>query len=72
MLDELLNSFEVDGDGWLYYGEVDPKQAAAELDALREALIGARSQLRSAQINWQEQCYFECDAILTKAIGDEK
>lgn len=42
-LDELLNSFENDPgdasvgipDGWLYYGNVDPQDAKAELATLR-------------------------------------
>ena len=41
-LNELLNSFEKDGDGWMYYGDADPKQAAAELEAMREVIEAAR------------------------------
>lgn len=27
----MLESFEVDGDGWIYYGDINPKDASAEL-----------------------------------------
>lgn len=47
----------------------------AQMDALREknAQIrqqagDARQKLRSAQINWQEDCYFECDDMLTGIV----
>ena len=54
------------------------KQAAAELaairaerDALREAIKAAQIQLQATQINWQEECLFECNDIMTAALkGD--
>lgn len=33
-----------------------------------ELVKEAQMQLRSAQVNWQEDCYFECDAILSQII----
>lgn len=39
-----------------------------ELDALKEAIKKARIQLQATQINWQEDCLFECNDILTAAL----
>lgn len=30
----------------------------------------AQSKLRATQINWQEQCLFNCDDVLTGIIGE--
>ena len=35
---------------------------------LVEALKKAQSELRATQINWQEECLFEADDIMTTAI----
>lgn len=40
----------------------------SERDALKEAIKNARIQLQSTQINWQEDCLFECNDILTAAL----
>ena len=50
-----------------------PELAAlrAERDALREAIKAAQIQLQATQINWQEECLFECNDIMTAALkGD--
>ena len=44
------------------------RQARAERDALKEAIKKARIQLQATQINWQEDCLFECNDILTAAL----
>jgi hypothetical protein len=53
----------------------DAEQAAAEYEALqaentrlKEAITLAQEELRSTQINWQEDCLFDCDDILTNAL----
>jgi len=40
------------------------KRKAQLLDALKKA----QSELRATQINWQEECLFEADDIMTAAI----
>lgn len=52
-------------------------KAAAELAALREenkrlrkAIAKAQEELRSTAQNWQEQCLFDCDDILSAALAE--
>ena len=48
-IDELLNSFEQDGDGWLYYGDVTPQDAQAEVAALRQRIAELEAALPFAE-----------------------
>jgi len=44
----------------------------ARIDKLEAGIKLAQSKLRSTQINWQEDCLFDCDDILTNTLkGDE-
>jgi len=60
-LTKLLNSFErqteeetgTDEDFWMYYGDIDPAQAAAELEALNAELNFFRCQFPTAAKNYQ-------------------
>ena len=44
------------------------RDIALERDTLREQIKEARSLLRSTTLNWQEQCLFDCDEVLSKAL----
>jgi hypothetical protein len=48
------------------------RQAAleAELAHTRDLAWRAQEKLRSAQVNWQENCYFECDDLLSGILGE--
>jgi hypothetical protein len=35
-----------------------------------QSIKNAQEKLRATQINWQEQCLFDCDAILTSIIRE--
>ena len=35
-----------------------------------DTVMEARSKLRSTQINWQEECLFDCDEILSAIIAE--
>jgi hypothetical protein len=48
------------------------EQLRAERDALRKAIEQARAKLRSSGGNWPEECYFECDDILSAALEGVK
>jgi len=45
------------------------EKAEAERDAVKELAKRARVQLQATQINWQEECLYECNDLLTLAIG---
>jgi len=56
----------------------DAIQAADELtemqvriEKLEAGIKLAQSKLRSTQINWQEDCLFDCDDILTNTLKGE-
>ena len=40
----------------------------AQLKAKDAAIAEARGLLRSTTLNWQEQCLFDCDEVLSKAL----
>jgi len=42
-----------------------------EVERLRDALKAAQIELRSTAANWNEQCLFDCDAIMTAALKGE-
>ena len=37
--------------------------------SILELIKKAQMELRSAQVNWYEECYFECDDLLSQAIA---
>ncbi len=45
------------------------EKAEAERDVVKELAKRARVQLQATQINWQEECLYECNDLLTIAIG---
>jgi len=45
------------------------EKAEAERDVVKELAKRARVQLQATQINWQEECLYECNDLLTLAIG---
>lgn len=44
----------------------------AEQAELEAAVRKAKEKLRSTTLNWQEQCLFDCDEILTAALDRGK
>lgn len=44
----------------------------AEAERVIARVVEARTKLRSTTINWQEQCLFDCDDILTSIVGDQQ
>jgi hypothetical protein len=46
----------------------DLKERIRDLEA---AITSAQQKLRATQENWHEDCLFECDAILTQALGSQ-
>lgn len=44
---------------------------AQRITQLEQAVNEARSKLRATQRNWDEDCLFEYDDILSRAIGDK-
>lgn len=53
--------------------EIAVERATNELKSenakLRAALVSAQTQLRSTQRNWDEQCLFNADDIISKALA---
>lgn len=49
---------------------VEILEIIAERDNLIDAIKKARHKLRSTQRNWDEECLFEADIIMSKALGD--
>ena len=43
-------------------------EAEAEMNIILRLVKDAQIQLRSTQINWQEDCLFKCDAALTELV----
>ena len=43
-------------------------KAKQELSAFTDAIRKAQTKLRATQANWQEECLFECDEILSNAL----
>ena len=46
-------------------------KAEREVKRLRDALKKAQMKLNSTQRNWDEQCLFECNDIMTKALKEQ-
>jgi len=43
-------------------------EAEAEMNIILRLVKDAQIQLRSTQINWQDDCLFKCDAALTELV----
>jgi hypothetical protein len=56
--------------GYLRAGR-EARRNGDEMSAIEE-VEKARQKLRATQLNWQEQCLFECDKILTRIIEEYK
>ena len=46
-------------------------QLRARLELVQGAVRKARGQLRATQRNWDEDCLFRCDEILTAVLEDK-